>query len=742
MYAAIDGYTAKLFDFSSRTPATYIPGNATTLNFGVYLPFNEKGSLSSFKNLAMLLGARTDQSSNITITPQGFEPTDQQVLNANLQPVVDDENNKFYYVKLKYTMQIGDNFNTSTIQSTFDWIIMLKDYMLKSDVSQNYQLKFIQPSLSYVTETAYIQYAPPATIAECQPPLWQLPYFFPAEMPLTPIGPCSCNAVFVYNGLIPESISLTVQPVDGTDFNAWTETSFNASRGTIYLLSRMATNPYNRQRIIVVLASGISQVTGKLITMYRTLLQAPSSITQGVNYPEIVNTSFTAKELKIPITFNAGELQVSEIVTPVNWIESLSTTGYVMTNQELVLRVQLNQLESARSANIEVKFTNNTHIYIQINQAKTLLVESMPSWANKEIDVIFTEADNDYKSIAIYDGELEVNPYANLIYEAKVYKTGVSNTIDITEILNNSINSSINNFNTIDAVTPVENAFKQFVVYIDNTASYFFNVYYDYTFDENDLYGVYRKLLNRPVFHDIIAYAPLFISVYCDINGAMFTDRRQRILVDEYYIKYLYENKITHDETIGVVGEPITKGAAYNFRTTNIGEFLSDKINLYLDINSDASIGSRAFNCGEFNIVCPEKYKYILYYVNELGGIDWLNCTTASSESNNITNTQIKYNANINTRTEFGRYNYIKSNKKSWKLVTDMMYEDSDEQALLMQHCFRSPKCWLYDLSSEKFYAVNIIDNKMTNKTFMSNGNRYFNYTINVEDSQDEIVIT
>lgn len=125
---------------------------------------------------------------------------------------------------------------------------------------------------------------------------------------------------------------------------------------------------------------------------------------------------------------------------------------------------------------------------------------------------------------------------------------------------------------------------------------------------------------------------------------------------------------------------------------------------------------------------------YCLYYLNARGGWDWFVIDGVSTKE--YTYDRKNYQKNYdNTQREFGLTTYRNNIKETWSLNTGYL---TDTQSEKMSNIFGSLSVYLHDLVNDTITPVVITDKKSTEKTFKNQNRRMYNYTINVESSQDK----
>lgn len=127
--------------------------------------------------------------------------------------------------------------------------------------------------------------------------------------------------------------------------------------------------------------------------------------------------------------------------------------------------------------------------------------------------------------------------------------------------------------------------------------------------------------------------------------------------------------------------------------------------------------------------------RYSLYYVNSYGGVDVLPFKEKGWKKSD-TITRFNYSRSFRNNTpEFENVNYMNEVKASWELHTGWL---SDEQSRRMHELVESTIVYLYDAEEKTYTPVVMTDKKLEYKTYHNQGKKFYNYTINVEESQSK----
>lgn len=210
----------------------------------------------------------------------------------------------------------------------------------------------------------------------------------------------------------------------------------------------------------------------------------------------------------------------------------------------------------------------------------------------------------------------------------------------------------------------------------------------------------------------------------------------ERVLDSRQYFIFSFLNHNGHTGTYGLTLEPIdeqtieeivgqvSQAGIYNYLikplrgTTITTTFIPD-------------VGERQTRTYTVHDTCS---KYCIYYLNTRGGWDSIlfknpdhDTTTETYDTTSILNDY------LNTTSQFGKYNYVRSITTSHKLTTDYM---TDEESANIIELLRSTKAYMHDLDTGSIIPIIINNGKTDIKTYRNQGRKLFTYTIEVEESQ------
>lgn len=119
-------------------------------------------------------------------------------------------------------------------------------------------------------------------------------------------------------------------------------------------------------------------------------------------------------------------------------------------------------------------------------------------------------------------------------------------------------------------------------------------------------------------------------------------------------------------------------------------------------------------------------FSYMLYYLNELGGWDFLPFRGSSLHSADISRLQYERRTTAGS-TDFSTVDYMTTIKDRWSLNTQYL-DDIGSQKMI--NLLASNRVYLQDLASDLIMPVNITSQSCEYKTFANNGRRLVAYTV------------
>lgn len=121
--------------------------------------------------------------------------------------------------------------------------------------------------------------------------------------------------------------------------------------------------------------------------------------------------------------------------------------------------------------------------------------------------------------------------------------------------------------------------------------------------------------------------------------------------------------------------------------------------------------------------------RYIIYYINSLGGLDLLLTEGNEEMTDAMTDGTITH---PQTMTGFEKSRYLRKISRRLKLHTDWL---TNEESMRMSELLESARVWVLDTVKWEVHPVLLTDTSMTYKTFENQGRQLVSYDLNVEFS-------
>ena len=126
---------------------------------------------------------------------------------------------------------------------------------------------------------------------------------------------------------------------------------------------------------------------------------------------------------------------------------------------------------------------------------------------------------------------------------------------------------------------------------------------------------------------------------------------------------------------------------------------------------------------------------YALYYLNRYGGWDCFYIEGLVKRKDDYNRLSISTPFNNNTM-EWGKRNYNNQISPTWEVVTGWLTDSQSKN--LAFNLLSSNQVYLHDLAKNVIMPVVLTDSQAEYKTFIGNGKKMINYTINVTASQTQ----
>lgn len=125
-------------------------------------------------------------------------------------------------------------------------------------------------------------------------------------------------------------------------------------------------------------------------------------------------------------------------------------------------------------------------------------------------------------------------------------------------------------------------------------------------------------------------------------------------------------------------------------------------------------------------------YKYALYYLNELGGYDYMLFGGREMQTDDFSKLSYKKNYVANS-LDFHKNDYLTTINRTWSLNTSWLNDiQSDKMSSLMS----SNRVYLHNLETQELIPVNITNKSCEHKTYRNQGRKLYTYTLELSASQ------
>ena len=183
------------------------------------------------------------------------------------------------------------------------------------------------------------------------------------------------------------------------------------------------------------------------------------------------------------------------------------------------------------------------------------------------------------------------------------------------------------------------------------------------------------------------------------------------------------------DVTLTIDGEQVLTKQISGYTRYTFEVYLPDAIR-----NLPSRSGDHVLIVGSSRFIIPSDdcgATYILYYLNELGGWDFLPLRGSSLRSADIK--RLQYEKRVVSRgSNFATVDYLTTISDRWSLNTSYL-DDSGAQKMI--NLLASNRVYLHDLSSNTIIPVNVTNQSCDYKTYANQGHNFAAYTIEVTAS-------
>ena len=190
------------------------------------------------------------------------------------------------------------------------------------------------------------------------------------------------------------------------------------------------------------------------------------------------------------------------------------------------------------------------------------------------------------------------------------------------------------------------------------------------------------------------------------------------------------------DGTKSVIVFPIKLYADYNADYNDdysIQQRLFDSGTGVIDLSQYDGLASIDIE-GRHYVVVDTCSRYVLYYVNAYGGWDSLVMEGTPQEKDSLTRHTVKKeydNADVKAR---GTENYVNEIEKTWTLRSGWL---TDSMASRMHNLLNATTAYMHDLQAGQVLPVILTGTASEYKTYRNQGNRMFNYEVEVQLAQE-----
>ena len=184
------------------------------------------------------------------------------------------------------------------------------------------------------------------------------------------------------------------------------------------------------------------------------------------------------------------------------------------------------------------------------------------------------------------------------------------------------------------------------------------------------------------------------------------------------------DNRIDHRMPfVGTIYDALGREVYFDSSKQVLATSLGDTFSFTIPDSVDAiSVGGHSWK------VVDGCDKYALYYLNAFGAWDFLLCSGRPSESKSYTRYETKIKYDNRTSSARGVDNWVNEESRSIALRTGFV---SDQGSKNISH--------LYNLETAELRAVTITDTSAEERSYMGNGAKPIQYTINVKLAQNFI---
>jgi len=243
------------------------------------------------------------------------------------------------------------------------------------------------------------------------------------------------------------------------------------------------------------------------------------------------------------------------------------------------------------------------------------------------------------------------------------------------------------------------------------------NMEYDWTYDNNSEY----KPILSDFTTDVIDYRQFLIWTSRKIEEGI--DSRAEILVDgtQLFSTLIDEGKISQTYNIYLPNDIPYDGTDKEITLVLRGAEGGDEIRKQMTMTSTC-------------------YRYVLYYLNKLGGWNWIFINGKELQTDKMSRLTYKRNYYPQYTVDMNSVNYSNTIYENWEFTTGWLEQS---QSKFIIDLLESNKVYLQDLSANnnEQKPVLVKNSSVDYKTYKNQGRKLYSYTINVEASQPRYIL-
>lgn len=320
------------------------------------------------------------------------------------------------------------------------------------------------------------------------------------------------------------------------------------------------------------------------------------------------------------------------------------------------------------------------------------------------------------------------NVTTGVIYSGLILKNyGIKN---INEIISQHIMPKEISFTASGSTQEDNGMTKTFYVYYTSNdwASWTYDditITYDWSYTSGDKTELSDPILNLIDYRQVFMYS----AKADNPSGSTVIVKMNNSQIDTYTMTgttvYNYVRRL---DTISYPGE-FTYAYSYDFFVDFTISNLPNQL-VYGDIYA-LEINGRTY------YITNTCYKYCLYYLNNLGGLDSLLFRGRELQSDKLSRLSYKSNY-VAQSTDFYKKDYLTKINESWSLNTSFL---TDLESGKMIQVMASNRLYLHDFDNDIIIPVNITNSSCDHKTYKNQGRKMATYEITVEASQPKFRI-